>query len=56
MGVLFKKVWMGQIVPNDILIYFTKLYQDYRAHAKQVIEHIPSSFASTAPLCNLSLG
>ena len=30
-------VWMGQLVPNDTFIDFTKLHQDQRAYAKQVI-------------------
>ena len=30
-------VWMGQHVPNDTHIDFTKLHQDHRAYAKQVI-------------------
>ena len=33
-------VWMGQLVPNDTLIDFTKLYQDQRAYVQQVIQYM----------------
>ena len=31
---------MGQLVPNDTLIEFTKLCHDQRAYAKQVIQYM----------------
>ena len=31
---------MGQLVPNDTLIDFTKLYQDQRAYGKQIIQYM----------------
>ena len=31
---------MGQLIPNDTLIEFTKLCHDQRAYAKQVIQYM----------------
>ena len=34
-----QEVWMGQLDPNYTFIDFTKLYQDHRSYAKQVIQY-----------------